>query len=163
MRISKKSLLAAAIMFICGSSSLYAKPLAVVQESNLCGVIDNQGRLIVPLSYDRIVPWSNGALMVKKGDNCGVLGPDGRIIVPIEYLNILISSHGNTYLVENNEAHWGAYSADGRMILPAVYDEITATDKKNTCFAVRQGTVWKFIHGDDTAANNEAFDYIACK
>ena len=160
MRISKKSLLAAAVMFICGTSSLYAKSLAVVRECNLSGVIDNQGSLIVPLSYDRIVPWSNGALIVKKGDNCGVLGPDGRIIVPIEYLNILIPSHGNTYLVENNEAHWGAYSADGRMILSAVYDEITATDKGNTCFAVRQGTVWKFIHGDDTAANNEAFDYI---
>ncbi len=125
MRISKKSLLAAAVMFICGTSSLYAKSLAVVRESNLSGVIDNQGSLIVP----------------------------------IEYLNILIPSHGNTYLVENNEAHWGAYSADGRMILSAVYDEITATDKGNTCFAVRQGTVWKFIHGDDTAANNEAFDY----
>jgi len=59
MRISKKSLLAAAVMFICGTSSLYAQPLGVVQESNLSGVIDNQGSLIVPLSYVRIVPWSN--------------------------------------------------------------------------------------------------------
>lgn len=160
MRLLKKSLLAAAVMFLCGTSSLYAKPLAVVQETNLSGVIDNQGNFIVPLGYDRIVPWSNGALMVKKGDNCGVLGADGRIIVPVEYLNILIPSHGNTYLVENNEARWGAYSADGRMVLAAVYDEITATDKENTCFAVRQGTVWKFIHGDGSIASDEEFDYI---
>lgn len=160
MRLLKKSLLAAAVMFLCGTSSLYAKPLAVVQETNLSGVIDNQGNFIVPLGYDRIVPWSNGALMVKKGDNCGVLGADGRIIVPVEYLNILIPSHGNTYLVENNEARWGAYSADGRMVLAVVYDEITATDKENTCFAVRQGTVWKFIHGDGSIASDEEFDYV---
>lgn len=160
MRLLKKSLLAAAVMFLCGTSSLYAKPLAVVQETNLSGVIDNQGNFIVPLGYDRIVPWSNGALMVKKGDNCGVLGADGRIIVPVEYLNILIPSHGNTYLVENNEARWGAYSADGRMVLAAVYDEITATNKENTCFAVRQGTVWNFIHGDGSIASDEEFDYI---
>lgn len=160
MRLLKKSLLAAAVMFLCGTSSLYAKPLAVVQETNLSGVIDNQGNFIVPLGYDRIVPWSNGALMVKKGDNCGVLRADGRIIVPVEYLNILIPSHGNTYLVENNEARWGAYSADGRMVLAVVYDEITATDKENTCFAVRQGTVWKFIHGDGSIASDEEFDYV---
>lgn len=160
MRLLKKSLLTAVVMLICWTSSLYAKPLAVVQESNLCGVIDNQGNFIVPLGYDRIVPWSNGALMVKKGDNCGVLGADGKVIVPIEYLNILIPSHGNTYLVENNEAHWGVYSADGKMLLPTVYDEVTAVDKGNTCFAVRQGTVWKFIHSDGSAASNEEFDYI---
>ena len=159
MELLKKSLLAVVVL-ICWTGSLSAKPLAVVQESDLCGVIDTQGNFVVPLGYDRIVPWSNGALMVKKGDNCGVLGADGKVIVPVEYLNILIPSHGNTYLVENHEAYWGAYSAAGKMLLPAVYDEITATDKGYTCFAVRQGAVWKFIHGDGSAVSKEEFDYI---
>jgi hypothetical protein len=54
MRLLKKSLLAAAIMFICGSSSLYAKPLAVVQESNLCG---ERAKILPMPPYMRNVPY----------------------------------------------------------------------------------------------------------
>ncbi|SHL05605.1 WG containing repeat-containing protein [Selenomonas ruminantium] len=161
MRKWKKSLLVmAATMALWGPHSLQAVPLAVVQESNLCGVIDTQGNFRIPLAYDKIVPWSNGALMLKKGELCGVLGQDGQVIVPVEYLNILIPSHGKTYLVENNEAHWGAYSSEGKLLLPVIYDEITAVTKENDCFGVRQGTVWKFVRRDGTPVSAEEFAYI---
>ena len=156
----KKNILIGAVMLMCGIGSAGAQPLAVVQESNLCGVINEQGNFIVPLSYDRVVPWSNGALKKKKGDSCGVLNADGQIIVPVEYLNILIPDYGNVYLVENNEAHWGAYSTDGKLVLSIAYDEITAADMVNDCFAVRQGTVWKFINSKGLPLSNDEFDYV---
>ncbi|SDP50747.1 WG repeat-containing protein [Selenomonas ruminantium] len=161
MKIWKKVLpLLSMSMILLGANNLQAASLAVVQESNLCGVIDTQGNFRIPLSYDKIVPWTNGALILKKGDLCGVLGQDGQVIVPVEYLNILIPSHGKTYLVENNEAHWGAYSSEGKLLLPVIYDEITAVTKDNDCFGVRQGTVWKFVHRDGTPVSAEEFEYI---
>ena len=147
-------------MFLWGTNELQAVPLAVVQEGNLCGVIDTKGKFLVSLGYDKIVPWTNGALILKKGDVCGVLGQDGKVIVPVEYLNILIPRHGRTYLVENNEAHWGAYSSEGDLLLPVIYDEITAATLENDCFGVRQGTVWKFVHRDGSSVSAEVFDYI---
>ncbi len=161
MKIWKKVLpLLSVSMILWGANNLQAASLAVVQESNLCGVIDTQGKFLVPLNYDKIVPWTNGALMLKKGDLCGVLRQDGQVIVPVEYLNILIPSHGRTYLVENNEAHWGAYSSEGKLLLPVIYDEITAVTQDNDCFGVRQGTVWKFVRRDGSPVSAEVFDYI---
>lgn len=161
MSLWKKILtMVAATAVFWGQGSLEAASLAVVQGGNLCGVIDTKGNFLVPLGYDRIVPWGNGALMLKKGDFCGVLGQDGKVIVPVEYLNILIPGHGRTYLVENNEAHWGAYSSEGKLFLPVIYDEITAVTKDNDCFGVRQGTVWKFVHRDGKPVSAEEFEYI---
>ena len=144
----------------CGDNRLQAEPLAVVQENDLCGVINTQGKFLVPLGYDRIIPWTNGALMVKKGDNCGVLGRDGAVIVPVEYLSILIPHHGKTYLVENNEAHWGAYDNSGQLLLPVIYDEITAVTENNDCFAIRQGTEYHLVKRDGSQIGTETFDYI---
>lgn len=155
------SLMAAVLCYGgAGTGILQAEPLAVVQENYLCGVIDSRGDFLVPLGYERIVPWENGALIVKKGELCGVLDKDGKELVPLVYINILIPNHGKTYLVENDEAHWGAYSSDGKMILPVIYDEITAVAPGNDCFGVRQGTTWKFVRGDGSPMGTEVFDYI---
>ena len=151
---------AAMMLWGCGDNRLQAEPLAVVQEHDLCGVINAQGNFLVPLGYDRIIPWDNGALLVKKGDKCGVLNREGKVIVPVEYLTILIPNHGKTYLVENNEAHWGAYNSEGQLLLTAVYDEITAAAENNDSFAVRQGTEWRLVRRDGSPLGNEVFDYI---
>ncbi|MCR5439741.1 MAG: WG repeat-containing protein [Selenomonas sp.] len=163
MNVRKISLsLLVAIMSCLGIEGdlLQAEPLAVVQDNDLCGIIDNKGKFLVPLGYEQIVPWENGALIVKKGELCGVLRRDGREIVPVKYISILIPNHGNTYLVEDNEAHWGAYSSEGEVVLPMVYDEITAVTKSNDCFGVRQGAAWRFVHRDGSSWGTEVFDYI---
>ena len=96
MKIWKKILpLLSLSVILWGTNNLQAASLAVVQESNLSGVIDTQGNFRIPLSYDKIVPWTNGALMLKKGELCGVLGKDGKEIVPIRYINILIPDGGD--------------------------------------------------------------------
>ena len=162
MNVRKMSLYVAAAVCILlsGAGLLHAEPLAVVQEHNLCGVIDGTGNFRVPLGYERIVPWKNGGLIVKKGELCGVLGKDGKEIVPIRYINILIPDHGKTYLVENDEAHWGAYSSEGKEILPVCYDEITAVAQGNDCFGVRKGIDWQFVRADGSPVSTEVFAYI---
>lgn len=163
MEIQKMSLSMVVAVICCfgtGAHALQAEPLAVVQEHDLCGVIDNKGKFLIPLGYEKIVLWENGALIVKKGELCGGLNREGQEIVPVKYINILIPHHGNTYLVEDNEAHWGAYSREGELVLPILYDEITAVAPGNDCFGVRQGAAWRFVHKDGSPWSMEVFAYI---
>ncbi|MFN0200135.1 MAG: WG repeat-containing protein [Bacteroidia bacterium] len=60
----------------------------VLKVSGKCGVIDMQGKWLLPPEYEGISPIAKNFLLLKNGCKYGLADDTGKIIVPIEYEGI---------------------------------------------------------------------------
>lgn len=58
----------------------------LVKKNEMYGLLDPNGKQIVPCEYTSIGIMNEGFIPVSKGNKCGALNNKGEVIVPIEYL-----------------------------------------------------------------------------
>lgn len=66
------------------------------------GVINSQGKLIIPCEYDQISSFSCGLAFVSRGMYCGYIDGDNRIKIPIKYKEAANKFHDNVAYVSTN-------------------------------------------------------------
>lgn len=110
------------------------------------GVIDKQGREVVPLEYDSVEVISNELAVVYKGDyntgKGGLINKNGKLVLPVEYDDIRNLDFSKNGLIKLLKGDWdtgkrGVADKTGKVILPVEYDAIS--ELKNGLLEVRKG------------------------
>lgn len=91
-------------------------------SSGYYGVINAQGKVIIPFEWEWISPHYNcGLLAVSKGRKKGFVNLNGNIVIPLMYEDVGgFNEHGLTHA--KKDGYWGVIDGNNNTILPFDYD-----------------------------------------
>ena len=95
-----------------------------VRKNKLCGLIDNNGRMILPCAYDYLHKISDQLYQAKKNQKIGVVDILGEEIIPCEYAYIGNISSKQTIQIRNESKRFAIMDTQGKTIIPCEYDVI---------------------------------------
>ena len=76
----------------------FSEGLAVVELDGLYGIIDKNGKEIVPALYQEIKDFSEGLAVVKLNDKYGFINRAGKLVTPLKYNSAESFSNGKAYV-----------------------------------------------------------------
>ena len=127
------------------------------------GVINAQGKLLIPIEYTYISEFSKNGIAKAYLDGIGYnyygqynngkvgyIDKTGKIIMPFIYKEARFLRLGYSILYLDNKV--GLLNQDGKIVIPVLYDEIKATDKYYyykdippwAVIQIRKGNKWGF-------------------
>ncbi len=120
-----------------------AEGLAIVYKGFNYGVVDRDGNLILPITYDDISNYDSPSLF-KLTDNhkCGLANKNGDIIADLLYNEISYISDGEIYLYKGD--YKGMCDIYGNMIVPPEYDDIVYSGNKIAM--VKDAGKWQLLY-----------------
>ncbi len=101
----------------------------VVGKDDLFGVVDFDGRTVIPLQYDWVAPALNGERFLLFSDTLmGIADRSGHMVVPMEYDNEIYAEFDAVtfrygLIVMSKGGKQGVLDTAGRTVVPMVYDE----------------------------------------
>ena len=113
---------------------LYSGDLVVVGKGDRYGVVDLEGRTVIPLQYDQVVPALNGERFLLFSDTLmGIADRSGRMVVPLEYDYRLYADGVSDpfrygLIVMPKGGKYGVLDSAGRTVVPMVYDVVWLVD-----------------------------------
>jgi hypothetical protein len=99
-----------------------------ISKNKKSGVIDHQGKVVVPPIYDDVSTISmseRDAFKVKNNEKYGIVNREGKVIVPVEFE--YINDIKDNYLVITQHHKMGLYDKNGNNLVPSKYKQITET------------------------------------
>lgn len=85
--------------------------LAFIRESDLVGLMDTKGNVVLKPLYTEIKPFEYGFAKVKRGNKWGIISPTGDAVITPEYDEIDIS--GNGVFVARKGTAFGVIAQNG--------------------------------------------------
>lgn len=85
------------------------------------GILDKNGKEIVPAIYDDVTQIYNGWFQVKKNDKVGFFDSTAKEVIPVKY--DYGNSCGDFFILELDKKE-GIYGLDGKEIIPIKYDDV---------------------------------------
>lgn len=131
--------------------------LAIAKKSNLYGIVNSAGIVVLPFDYDDISNYDNPS-MFKVIDNhrCGIAGRNGTLVTEIIYNEIEYVSAGEIYLSIGNAK--GMCNIDGRIIIPVEYDDIAYSG--NLIAMVKIGSRWTLLNCANGVFSDVFYDEV---
>ena len=106
----------------------YNSNVLKVQKNNKYGLINLEGKEILPCEYDEIsaIIGNENSIKVSKDGKVGVVDNNGKKVIDIKYKNIekLSDDYKNGYIVENDNNLYGTVDCANNTILESKYTEI---------------------------------------
>ena len=99
------------------------KPLFQVTEDKLVGVIDENGKLLIPIEYDELRPYK-----AKKNGKWGAIDLDNKILIPFEYEDIGDFKMTN-WAIAKKEDKKGIIDVNGNVVVPIKYEDLEVLGK----------------------------------
>ncbi len=93
----------------------------IVYKDNKCGVIDRNGKTILPCQYKDIQGFRNGYI-VRTAEKTGVIDDNGKLIIPEEY-EYIRWDYSKYYEVKAG-GKCGIFTGDGKLTVPVIYNQI---------------------------------------
>ena len=94
---------------------------AVVKKDGFCGIIDKDGRQILPMSYDYIMPYRlSMGFVVKKNGKMGVIDNGERVVIPCVFDDLSFAGDGP--IAAKKDGKWGFVDKDGDVVIPFQFD-----------------------------------------
>ncbi len=91
-------------------------------SENQAGVMDNQGKTIIPFEYNSLSKGPGNTLIAYKGDKAGLIDEKGKILIPFEYASLY--HHMNQLVAANQDYKMGVLSSSNQVLLPLEYDAV---------------------------------------
>lgn len=114
----------------------------VVYSNGLCGKIDRDGNIILPIIYDEI--GSRGRVKYQGLWGCV---RDGEQIIPCEFIKLSFENEfGELPPSQHKNGKWGVIDDNGRFFLEFEYDEIKMVD---CLYEMRKGDKWGCLCGSE--------------
>ncbi len=110
--------------------------------NNKVGVIDTNGKVIIPIIYDDI-SFTIGTIGVKQKDKWGLYNFKGKLIKKPTFQEVKTQSYVLTGIKLNDK--WGFIDSNGRIKIKPIYDEIKGFSKEGFS-AVRVKEKWGFVN-----------------
>ena len=108
-----------------------ADHLFVVKKDNKYGILDEKGRLVIPIEYESLSPIGSSATSeffyyAKKDGKAGILSQDNRVTIPFEFEELMFKK---TYFetnmrVKGRPNNRGVIDLKGKEIIPCIYTGI---------------------------------------
>ncbi len=125
-----------------------------VYQNGKCGMLDADGKQVVPCEYDFVQTPINGYFIVQNEIDgttkalYGIVDPEGKLVVPVKYDDLYIKNHhiaqsgdgfyclcisgeydeckpyGEDYFIVSQDGKWGLIDKNGNQVLACEYDEI---------------------------------------
>lgn len=115
-------------------------------DLTITGVIDLDGRIIIPLAYKRITFQKDpGYFRVYNKEGCGLLDREGRIVVAPHYTHIKEFEDGYAVVLLNSDTleRYGVIDSTGKEIIPPVYEQCKTFP---ACAAVLKDWKWGILN-----------------
>ncbi len=108
--------------------------LAVMNKSNKEGIIDINGNVVIPFSFDGVSLADDGKLaVVRKGSKYGVYNVNTKKeIFPCKYVYIEVIN-SNFILLYSSWSSVGIYNASGKAVVSTKYNDIFRINDKLVC------------------------------
>lgn len=115
--ISKEIELENKIYFIVTEEHTIPSGSSVVRIEKKCGLKDNTGKWIIPLSdtYSEMICLTSYLIKVKKNNLYGLLSVEGKVIVPTELEALATAGEG--FLKYKLNGFWGVMNYSGKIII----------------------------------------------
>lgn len=129
-----------------------------VSKNGKYGIIDLDGKEILPCEYDEIYSLNGvkNSIVTVRGNKKGLIDSKGNIIISNEYKDIqrLTYKYENGYIVQNDQNKFGVISYNKKVALECKYDEIKNVYDDNS-YAVKEDGKLKII---DSQGNSYLLD-----
>lgn len=99
----------------------------VMPADTLCGLIDREGRLVVPCIYNDVDYPSDGRVLVIRNGRAGFTDLEGNEVLPLRYLNAGSFSEGYAPVMVALDSFFSACTfidTMGRQLVPPHYDNL---------------------------------------
>lgn len=134
-----------------------------VQKDGKYGLINFEGKEIVPCEYDEITALKGvtNNLIVKKQDKVGLINEKGQVIINTDYKEIKTLKEGykNEYAIVNENNQYGIISTTGAVIVEPKYEDVKYLNNSEL-FAVKEAGTWKLINKEKQILIDGGYDNI---
>ena len=141
----------------------YEQDVLKVKSNGKYGVIDLNGKEILPCEYEEIqaIQGIENALKVKKDGKYGLIDDDGKKLLDVKYTDITNLGKDNQkgYIVKNDQNLYGIVDYTGQEILPEQYQEIKKVYGNDYYVVVKDGKQ-VVIKKDGTEVLKDGFDEV---
>lgn len=131
----------------------YENNVLKVQKNGKFGLINLDGKEILPCEYDNITVLKGvkNSLIIKSDNKIGMADSNGKVVVPTEYVDIqaIENDSKNGYLVKNSDSKYGVIKSDGVVALECKYEAIDNVIDNNK-YIVKENNSWKVLAEDGT-------------
>lgn len=134
---------------------------AAVKENGMWGAVNAAGKVVIPISYDRLglslrdadeqaedlssEEGRDDLIEAEKGGLCGFFTRSGKEVVPISYESRSIWKEG-ALAVRGKDKKISFYTNDGTLISGAAYDQVS--DFENGMAIVKRGATYGYLSLD---------------
>lgn len=141
--------------------------IAVVQRDDKFGVINKNGKIVIPLIYDYISDFRNNLAAAFIEDKGCFVNTKGEQIIPLIYDDIPTELYGelncpqfiNGFVKVCVNGKYGFINKKGEPAIPAIYD--SAKDFTNSDLSiVSQGKKWGIVNKDGDTVLDIKYDRI---
>ena len=141
----------------------YEDNILRVQKDGKYGLIDFEGKEVLPCDYEEIVALKGvtNNLLVKKDGKVGLVNEKGQTIINTEYKDIKTLKEGykNEYIIVNDNNQYGIISTTGTIIVEPKYEDVKYLNNSEM-FAVKETGIWKLINKDSQILIDGGYDNI---
>jgi len=141
----------------------YEKNILRVQKNGKYGLIDFNGKELLPAEYDEITALKGiaNSIIIKKDGKVGLVNDNGTIIIQPDYIEIknLGTAYKDGYITRDENAKYGVTSTTKKQILENKYDEISQIYLKDY-YLVKEEGKQKLIDSKGSTIIENGFDEI---
>lgn len=141
----------------------YEEEVLRVKKDNKYGLIDYNGKEILPTEYDSIeaLEGVKNSLIIKKEEKVGLCDNQGNIIIEPEYKEIkaIGNDYKNGYVVINSDNKYGLVDFTKQVILEPKYEEVKTVTSTNSYVVKEEGKL-KVINKDLETLVENKFDDV---
>ncbi|WP_339628401.1 WG repeat-containing protein [uncultured Maribacter sp.] len=125
-------------------SGYYQNGYMRVRNNGKTGIIDEQGKIVIPIEYEDISDLKDGLFLAKKSNKYGMINTKEEIVIPFEYSKIRFFNESLALVLLNGKA--GYINKENEMIIEPNYKYNFMGDFNNGLAAVRKGDKYGYIN-----------------
>ena len=122
--------------------SPFSNGVAIVKQGVFSGVIDANGKVLLPVRYEGIEINAFNRFILRQGQSYGMADESGHIIINPRYDTI--TDPGKGYIIIARDGKFGALTLNGVSTIPMIYDELTF-DSYHNHFVAQKRSAWQTI------------------
>jgi hypothetical protein len=126
-------------------------------KNNKCGIMDTNGRVIIPAIYRSIYSRQNGRMLAKKDSLFGFIDTLGNTVIPFRYQQFH-NGFFNGLIGFCEHGKWGFMDSTGAVIIPAQYKEARRFQSDIT--GVLLNDKWGFINRKGKLVVDYQYDFV---
>ncbi|PQJ32559.1 hypothetical protein BST92_11765 [Nonlabens arenilitoris] len=115
-----------------------------VRNNGKTGVIDEQGKIIIPIEYDDISDLKDGLFLAKKSNKWGMIDIKEQVVIPFEYNKIRYFNEGLALVILDGKA--GYINKENEIIIEPQYKFNFLGDFNNGLACVRKNNKYGYIN-----------------